>query len=273
MFQEPLRSNLANGVTLDKLRNSHSTLLPPWISIEELFNLVISTISFLNITISELVYLLHCEDETGRWMREDTDDIKEQLYLLAVTQINRHCVKELFSRLDTSILTIDQQKQIVQVRQNSVLQVEEKIIGYICESGRRGSECYENDVKLLSQDIHNKVIGQAHSKIWFTCLASHWCGKVQEVPDYVGMLRTAGYKPGKNAPLQLWNPNEIPWVYGLVEAWSVINLKEVLKTHTAEVTYQPATHMEQPYRSTGDVPINIAQNLSMERNWRNQLKG
>lgn len=283
IFPAPLRSALSTGVSVEMLQTSHSPLLPPWIGMEVLFKLASSILDFLNISLSELGYLLRCEEEVGRSLRrEETKDIQEMLYSLAIAQVNWDCAQDIcqtvLSSFDLSTNNL-QRSQVLQQREAILLYMKAKVHDYICETRSAGIKFYDDDVKQLEQDYHNERIVAGDVNIWFRCLACHWCGLVQEIPDYLGMLRMTGCEPGRNMLNQVRNPMEMSWVYALVEVWlnPYMDFNKVM-----EANAQWARAQNQLDLSMGDTPepmelckyrikgIDFAGNLSLSRDWRNQ---
>ena len=67
-------------------------------------------------------------------------------------------------------------------------------------------------MKTLRMDDANGVIDHGDFNLWSSCIEYHWYGQVHKVPDYVGMLRLAGYEQGKRLAIQLPTPKEFPRV-------------------------------------------------------------
>ena len=282
IFPPSLRSSLSTGGSMEVLQTSYSILLPPWLSMTMLFNLVFSVVEFLRISLPGLGYLLRCEEEVGRSTLEGTaKDIRDMLHSLAIAQINYHCVRNILEAVMFSNFQIPngrQRKAIQFHRETSLLSARKMVHDYMCATNS-AAQTHESEVKQLMEDYEMGKIPAMDFDIWMACLECHWGGRIQEIPDYVGILRMAGFEPGKGAPIQLRNPAEFPLIYGLVEAWlnPWMDTDKIFELHNQWVQYQrqqfPPMQTCTVEKLSENLPIDIGRNLSLDRNWRNQLHG
>ena len=248
-----VRSILENGgITPEVLYVSREMILPGWITTEDFYNILLSILKSLEITLPELEYLLRCEEEFGDWTWKDTTDINEMLYSLAVSQINCKCSLDL-SRIRHFGDDDDRRKAYFNrdtVRWQEVANVQ----NYVAKENSRGWKGFEQDVDQLKQDYASGRIDHKDLKLWFRCLECHWNGPVQGILDYVKILHMAGYGPGIRGPIQLPNPKESPWIYEYVKVW-------LERTRAAEYNYSKSQYQspspminhiyEQPSWSSG----------------------
>jgi hypothetical protein len=227
------------GITPEISYISREMLLPGWITTVDFYNILLSVLESLQITLPELVLLLRYEGEFGEWTWKDTTDINEMLYSFAISQINCKCSLDLFQ---TRHLGDDDDRRKAYLNRDSVhCQEVANVQNYITKENTYGWEGFERDVNQLMQDYATGRIDHKDLRFCFKCLECHWNGPVQGVPDYLKMLHMAGYGPGIRGPIQLPNRKELPWIYEQVNVW--LERKRIAEYNYSMGRYQPQLNM------------------------------
>ena len=146
-----VRSILENdGITAGLLYVSQEMLLPRWITTADFYNILLSILKSLQLTLPELAYLLRCEEEFGDWRWKDTTNINEMLYSLAVSQINCKCSLDLSQTRHFG--DVDDRRRAYFNRDSVIRQEVANVQNYIAKENFRGWEGFEQDVNQLKQD-------------------------------------------------------------------------------------------------------------------------
>jgi len=256
-------------------------LLPQGISKQDFQNLVNVILNgILKLPLSALEYLVKCEQEVGRRGWPAPREWHSQLYGLAAAQINVACATNILKARFTELS--EEQKRDLLSRQYLLAQEEVPIMNYMLKhstSNLRNSLLMV-EMEQLVQDWRNGSLSAEHLGTWNTCIWYQWLGKVQALPDYLALLQTAGFDPGKRIPAQIVHPREPSRIFDTIAAW----MERIKMEKLHGWSYPFPSLKEPPYLNTvewkeqvkqdsqrEEYCVDFAKSLSLNRNWRNQF--
>lgn len=218
--------------TPEMLPNIPFMMLPACLSSLDFVNLLSSVLTLLNIQIQHLAYLLFAEKAVQSIPARRDVVATEMLHSLAIAQINWNCCKDLVPNQVWSGFPIydEHTPQVRALRETSLYKATEKVRQYIVEAVNKGGRSYDRDSRQLKRDVDDGLLLVADLPVWFSCLAHRWYGPVQSIPDYLALLRMAGFNRGKECPIQLPNPMEPRSVYEMTRQWLSRNGNSVCTT-------------------------------------------